>query len=109
MYEHGFFFEQWVVTPADCIVSGPYGETRLEPRIMEVLVQLAEHGGEVVSRNQLIDTVWGGAVVGDEVLSRCIYQIRQALGESSRNPHFIQTAPKRGYRLNATVVDLAES
>ena len=108
MSEQGFTFEQWVVTPADSIVSGPYGETRLEPRVMDVLVHLATHSGEVVSRHELIDAVWGGAVVGDEVLSRCIYQVRRALGENSRDPHFIQTVPKRGYRLNARVADLED-
>lgn len=109
MYKQGFAFEQWVVTPGDSTVAGPYGETRLEPRVMDVLVHLAAHSAEVVSRNDLIDTVWGGAVVGEEVLSRCIYQIRRALGESSREPRFIQTVPKRGYRLNAPVVDLADA
>lgn len=108
MYQHGFSFEQWVVTPSDGVVSGPYGETKLEPRVMAVLVDLAAHAGEVVSRHELIDRVWQGAIVGDEVLSRCIYLVRQALGESSRNPHFIETVPKHGYRLNATVADLAE-
>lgn len=109
MFEHGFSFDQWVVTPDDCVVSGPYGETRLEPRVLAVLVELAASAGQVVSRNALIDRVWGGAVVGDEVLSRCIYRIRQALGESSRDPRFIQTVPKRGYRLNAKIIDLSKS
>jgi DNA-binding winged helix-turn-helix (wHTH) protein/Tfp pilus assembly protein PilF len=105
-FEHGFCFEQWVVTPADNVVSGPFGETRLEPRVMDVLVHLAAHGGEVVSRSELIDSVWGGAIVGDEVLSRCIYLVRQALGENGRDARFVQTVPKRGYRLNARVIDL---
>jgi DNA-binding winged helix-turn-helix (wHTH) protein len=109
MYELGFIFEQWVVTPADSVVSGPYGETRLEPRVMDVLVHLAANSGQVVSRHDLVDTVWGGAVVGDEVLSRCIYLLRRALGESSRDPHFIQTVPKRGYRLNARVAALEDA
>ncbi len=109
MYEQGFAFDQWMITPADSTVSGPYGETHLEPRVMDVLIHLALGNGEVVTRNDLIDAVWGGAVVGDEVLSRCIYQIRRALGESSREPRFIQTVPKRGYRLNAKVVDLGDA
>ena len=108
MYQHGFSFEQWVVTPNDGVVSGPYGASKLEPRVMAVLVDLAAHAPEVVSRYELIDRVWRGAIVGDEVLSRCIYQARRALGESSRNPHFIETVPKHGYRLNATVSDLAD-
>lgn len=109
MLEQGFSFEQWVVTPADGVVSGPFGETKLEPKVMEVFVHLAGRAGEVVSRNELIDTVWRGAIVGDEVLSRCVYQVRRALGESSRDAHFLETVPKRGYRLNAAVVDIAET
>lgn len=109
MLEHGFSFEQWVVTPADRVVSGPYGETKLEPRVMDVFVCLAERAGDVVSRNELIDKVWRGAVVGDEVLSRCVYQIRRALGETSRDVRYLETVPKAGYRLNAAVVDMADS
>ncbi len=75
----------------------------LEPRAMEVLVYLAEHTEEVISKDQLIQDVWEGAFVTDEVLTYAVHQIRKALGDDAKEPRFIQTIPKRGYRLVAAV------
>jgi TolB-like protein/tetratricopeptide (TPR) repeat protein len=80
-------------------VHGPDGSSRLEPKVMAVLACLHERAGEVVSREELIRTVWAGRPVVDEVVSRCIAALRRALGESARDPRFIETVPKRGYRL----------
>ena len=89
-------------------MAGPGGTVRLEPKVMEVLTVLSGRSGRVVSRNDIIETVWPDVVVTEHTLSRCIYQLRHELGkiglEDSRdefNP--IETLPKRGYRLLATV------
>lgn len=66
---------------------------------MDVLLCLAEHAGEVVERDALVTTIWGERAVSDEPLTRCIGELRQALGDSRSNPDYIQTVPKRGYRL----------
>ena len=87
------------VDPATGRVEGPDGTSRLEPKVMAVLAHLHERAGEVVSREELIETVWGGRPVVDEVVSRCIAALRRELGESARNPRYIETVPKRGYRL----------
>ena len=92
----------------DGTVSGPGGKTRIEPKVMEVLTVLARYSGHVVSRQELLDAVWPEVVVTDHTLSRCIYQLRERLGEigtSDRADPFdpIETLPKRGYRLRANV------
>jgi TolB-like protein len=66
---------------------------------MAVLACLALHPGEVVTRDEFIARVWGGRVVSDEALSRCISQVRQALHDDPREPRFIRTIPRVGYTL----------
>ena len=85
-------------------VTGPKGTVRLEPKVMEVLVVLARYSGHVVSRADLIEVVWPDVVVTEHTLSRCIYQLREALREVAvgrRDKEFdaIETLPRRGYRL----------
>jgi DNA-binding winged helix-turn-helix (wHTH) protein/Tol biopolymer transport system component len=77
--------------------------SRIEPRLMALLVRLARVPGAVVSRETLIDEVWARRMVNDEVLSRAIADLRQALGDDSRTPRYIETIPKSGYRLIAAV------
>lgn len=67
---------------------------------MDVLLRLAEGGGRVVTRRTLMRDVWGGVVVTDFALSRCIYQLRKALRSAAgTEDQPIETLPKRGYRL----------
>jgi DNA-binding winged helix-turn-helix (wHTH) protein/predicted transcriptional regulator len=100
------------VDPREGTVAGPGGTVRLEPKVMEVLAVLSRHPGRVVSRDELLDTVWPGVIVTEHTLSRCVYQLRHALseigkesGQADFNP--IETLPKRGYRLLATVKTLS--
>jgi TolB-like protein/Tfp pilus assembly protein PilF len=90
---------KFTADPATGHLQGPDGEQRLEPRVMAVLACLAAHDGQVVSRESLIQQVWDGRPVVDEVLSRAIAILRRAFGDDSRKPLFIETLPKRGYRL----------
>jgi len=74
-------------------------EQHVEPKVMALLVVLAEHAGDVVARQALLDRVWAGTVVGEEALTRCVSELRAALGDRAARPEYIQTVPKRGYRL----------
>lgn len=65
---------------------------RVEPKVVEVLVYLAQRGGHVVSRDELLTAVWTGVVVGDD----------------ARHPTYIETLAKRGYRLIAPVARATE-
>lgn len=76
-------------------------EVRLEPRVMDVLVCLAERAGEVVSRDVLNRHVWGNVVVTDQAVTNCISELRHHLGDDRAANRVIETIPKRGYRLTA--------
>lgn len=97
----GFFIGDRHVQPALNLISGPGGDARLEPKVMEVLVCLAGNAGEVVSRASLYDAVWGETIVTDQALTNCISELRHHLGDNRAEPRYIQTVPKRGYRLIA--------
>ena len=97
--KNSFHFGDNYVEPASCTIYTAEGEIRIEPRVMDVLILLATHAGRVVTREEFIETIWNGTFVTEEVLSRCIYRLRQALGDNPRKPRFIETVPKRGYRL----------
>ncbi|HET7753890.1 MAG TPA: winged helix-turn-helix domain-containing protein [Anaeromyxobacteraceae bacterium] len=99
MPDHQFRVGEWVVRPdLNALVAGS-DERRIEPKAMDVLVHLARRKGEVVSKRELLSTVWDGTRVVDGVLARCISQLRRALGDDPRAPRFIETVARRGYRL----------
>ncbi len=100
----GFQIGDWRVSPLDGTLTGPAGTVHVEPKVMDVLLCLASHAGELVERDRLLAEVWGTRVVSDEPLTRCVAQLRSALGDDRRRPKYIQTVPKRGYRLICTVV-----
>src|SRR5215813_4321402 len=76
---------------------------RLEPKVMGVLLCLADHPGETLSKEQLFQAVWPNIVVTEDVLKRCIAELRRGFNDDARNPHIIETISKRGYRLVAPV------
>ncbi|MDT7831770.1 winged helix-turn-helix domain-containing protein [Flavobacteriaceae bacterium S356] len=76
---------------------------RVEPQLMAVLVYLAKNEGELVSKEELMEEVWKDVVVTDNVLTRAISSLRKVLGDDPRNPTFIETISKTGYRLIAKV------
>lgn len=79
-------------------------EKHLENRLMQTLVFLCQHRGEVIRREQFFDAVWANRVVNDEALSRAISLLRTALEDDAQNPAYIKTIPGVGYRLIAPVV-----
>ncbi len=94
---------QWSVDPAANELQRGAETVRLEPKTMDVLVALAGRAGEVVGREELLSAVWPGVVVTDEVLTQVVIKLRKALGDTARQPEYIETIPKRGYRLIAAV------
>jgi WD40 repeat protein len=70
---------------------------------MDLLIFLSERAGEVVGKQELLDTVWQTEYVADNTLAKRIAEIRDAFGDDARNPSYIETIPKRGYRLIAEV------
>ena len=72
---------------------------RLEPRVADLLLYLATHPSEPVSRTTLLESLWPGMVVSDEALTNAINKLRRAFGDDRTNPKVIETIPKAGYRL----------
>jgi TolB-like protein/Flp pilus assembly protein TadD len=68
---------------------------------MDVLVFLAGHRGEVQPKERIIQQVWAGTFVTDDVLKHAISELRKALGDDARNPRYLETIARRGYRLTA--------
>lgn len=87
-----------VITPAARTFDGPGGHLTVEPRIMQVLLQLMDAGGEVVTREELFAHCWNGIFVGDDSLNRAIFELRRALRSAGASVT-IETIPKTGYRL----------
>jgi TolB-like protein len=73
---------------------------------MDLLTYLAERPGEVVSKERLLDDLWGSQAVSESALTRTVTELRQALGDNADTPHLLETIPKRGYRLIGSVVPL---
>ena len=84
-------------------IFGPAGDHSIEPMVMQVLSVLVEKADQVVTREELIDQVWGVGHGGDERLSRAIYLLRKALGEKRGRHNYIRTIPKQGYTLKLGV------
>jgi DNA-binding winged helix-turn-helix (wHTH) protein/Tol biopolymer transport system component len=78
----------------------------LPPRVLAVLELLLEHAGEVVRKQELIDSVWRDAFVTDTSLAEAISFLRQTLGDDPQTPTYIQTVHRRGYRFVAPVTPL---
>ncbi|MEO1169973.1 MAG: winged helix-turn-helix domain-containing protein [Pseudomonadota bacterium] len=85
------------------VIEGDAGRFSVEPKVLDVLQALIDNHGEVVSRDELIDKVWGIGHGGDERLSRAISLLRKAFGDQRGNHRHIETISKRGYRLVAPV------
>ena len=94
---------EWSVDPATNDLARGSERVHLEPKAMDLLLALARHANQVMSREELLAQVWSGVVVGDDVITQAIIKLRKALGDASREPEYIQTIPKRGYRLIAGV------
>jgi len=94
-----FRLAEFLIRPALYEIEGPEGTARINPKAMEVLVALAERPEDVCTKQKILDTVWTDLFVGDEVLSTAVWELRRALGDSARSPRFIQTVPRKGYRL----------
>jgi DNA-binding winged helix-turn-helix (wHTH) protein len=98
-----FHINDWLVQPQINSVERGGKTWHLEPKVMQVLVHLASHPNEVLSKDRLLEAVWHDTFVGDDVLIRCISEIRYVFGDDPKSSKIIQTIPKGGYRLIAPV------
>jgi serine/threonine-protein kinase len=102
-WEPDFFVADWRVRPALGRLERGDVTVSVEARSLQVLACLGRHAPNVVSKQRLIREVWGEAFVTDEVLSHAIWELRKAFGDEARQPRYIQTIARKGYRLLAEV------
>src|SRR5262245_40312585 len=99
-----FRLDDWLVQPAQCRLSREGRTLQVRPKVMDLLTYLAAHAGEVVSKEQLLNEVWGAQAVSESALTRTVTGLRQALGCVGADwPRLLETIPQRGYRLIGSV------
>jgi DNA-binding winged helix-turn-helix (wHTH) protein/TolB-like protein len=99
----GFTIGDWEVFPGQGLLRCGDSEERPEPMVFEVLMVLAARDGDLVTRDELIDKIWGGRATSDEPINRCLSQLRGHLSDRERPYRYIETLTRRGYRLNQKV------
>lgn len=93
----------WLVDPGLNTISQNNKVAHVEPKAMAVLVCLVSHAGETVAKEDLLKTVWPNTFVTDDVLTRCISELRRVFEDDARDSHVIQTVPRLGYRFIAAI------
>src|SRR5260370_30629691 len=89
----------WRVDPALDEISRDGTTVKLEPRAMRVLICLAEHAGQVVSVDRLLDAVWKDVIVTHDSVYQVVAGLRRALGDEAKEPAYIANGLPRGHRL----------
>ena len=103
--KNGFRIGDCEVIPARRVIRRGGDEISPEPKVWGVLMSLAARGGDVVTRDELIDEVWAGRPTGDEPINRCISQLRKHLGDT-RPYRYIKPVTGSGYLLQEPVVTM---
>jgi len=91
-------FSHFVVSPRRRLLARDGREVPLIPRYFDLLVLLIERRHEAVHRRDIFDRVWTDVIVSDSALSQAVRTIRRTLGDDSREPRFIRTVSRHGYR-----------
>lgn len=94
---------RWAVEPRSGQLANNGKILRIKPKVMRLLVHFARYPGEVLTKGHLLKTLWNDSYVTENTLSNAISELRRALGDDARDPAFIETLPKRGYRMIAPV------
>jgi TolB-like protein len=105
---HTFRIADVLVDPALDEICRDGQTTKLEPKAMQLLVCLAERAGEVLSVEELLDTVWKDVVVSHDSVYAAVAALRRTLGDDPKNPTYIANVVRRGYRLVAPVTAWAD-
>lgn len=98
-----FQLDDWEVHTAANTLCRQDERVQIEPKMMNVLAYLADHAGQVISTEQLLIEFWRGTFYGDVPVQKCIAMLRKKLGDNPREPRYIETVQRRGYRIIAPV------
>jgi predicted ATPase/DNA-binding winged helix-turn-helix (wHTH) protein len=99
--ERTYSFDAYTLDLRRGCLRGPYGEIELRPKSFETLRHLVENAGRLVAKDELARAVWREVSVADESVTRCVSEVRLALGDKAQR--LIKTVPRRGYIFTAAV------
>src|SRR5262245_59355733 len=83
-------------------------ELYLQPRTFSTLLYLVERHGHLIKKSELLDALWTDTFVTENALSRCIKEVREVLQDDARNPRYIKTIPRVGYKFTAEVEQISQ-
>lgn len=99
----GFTLGDWEVLPTRCLLRRGDEEVRPAPKVWSLLMSLARRGGDLITRDELIEEVWEGRIFSDEPIQQAVKLLRQNL-QDSKPFAYIETIPRVGYRLMKPVM-----
>ena len=102
--EQSVQFGPYRLDPANARLWHATQPIRLTPKAFQVLCYLAARPGQLVSKDELFESVWAETVVSEATLTSAIQEIRKALQDNAREPQYVETVPKRGFRFIGEVV-----
>ena len=109
MKQHPVYrFDDFVIDPEAWQLSRDGQEIHLEPVVLKVLIYLISHRDRLVTRQELMDTVWGDTVISESAVSQAVARVRKALGDDSATHRYIETVHSKGYRFIAEVRETAD-
>jgi DNA-binding winged helix-turn-helix (wHTH) protein/WD40 repeat protein len=103
-----FRLGEWLVEPRLNRLSRGEESIQIELKMMDVLVCLAERANELVTRREIIDTVWATEFITEKTLTRAVAELRRTLGDDAKQPRYIETIHRKGYRLIALAEMVAQ-
>ena len=100
---HIYRFDDFLVDPDTWKLSKNGDEVHVEPTVLKLLIHLISHRDRLVTRQELMDTVWGDTVISESALSKAVARLRKALDDDSAAPRYLETVHSQGYRFVAEV------
>lgn len=102
-------FDDYLLDSERCELRRGKDHIRLEPQALDLLTYLIRHRARVVTRDELIDAIWGGRIVTDAALTTRINVVRHAIGDDGKSQRMIRTLPRKGLRFVAAVREAASA
>jgi TolB-like protein/DNA-binding winged helix-turn-helix (wHTH) protein len=107
MNQHRVYcFDDFVVDPEAWRLSRFGHEIHLKPVVLKLLIYLIANRGRLVTRDELMDTVWGDTVISESALTKAVARLRKALGDDSATHRYLETVRSQGYRFVADVEEV---
>lgn len=109
MNQHPVYrFDNFVVDPGIWKLTCDGEEVHLEPVVLKLLIYLIAHRDRLVTRQELMDTVWGNTVISESALTKAAARLRKALCDDSEHPCYLETVHSQGYRFIADVEETVD-